>query len=52
MMERAAERDRDWEEESRRGYLNYNFVYIIKLTMASPRLPLVMTLARLATSSI
>lgn len=42
----------DWEETSRRAYLNYYFVYIVKLMMVSPRLPLVMTNARFATSSI
>lgn len=30
------ERREDWEETSRRGYLNYYFVYIIKLMMPFP----------------
>lgn len=45
-------RERNWQEESRRGFVNYNFVYIVRSIMVSPGLPLVMTNARFATSSI
>lgn len=44
--------ERVWVKESRRRYLNYNFVDVVKSVVVSLRLPLVVTNARFATSSI